>query len=67
MMTEILIGVGASVAVVIGVLWKLWRSAVTRRDEAEGYRDTRKRMDEVEGDVPRIPDDAREWLRKRGK
>ena len=64
---EILLGAGVLIAGVYGAIQKRRADHEKQRaDQAEGYRDTRKRMDEAAGDLPNVPHDAREWLQQRG-
>jgi hypothetical protein len=63
---------GGVVAVLL-ILWTAYRKG--RSDESqkhekealEAYKETTERMNDAQGDIPTLPDDAREWLRERGK
>lgn len=59
---------GAALLALVGVYAAGRRDASQRaaQDAAEAYRETRERIDEINDD-PVLPDDAREWLRQRGK
>jgi len=69
-MLRIKIWLAAAAAVVLALL-STWfggrRSAKTaaKAEELNEYVETRKRIDEIDGD--RSPDDDRDWLRDRGK
>lgn len=41
--------------------------AMSRAEQAEGYTDTRKRMDDADESLGDDPAVARDWLRERGK
>jgi hypothetical protein len=65
-------GALAALVAVLGALWAAYRKGRsdegTTRDNAnlKAHKKTVERMHDADGDVPRIPDDARKWLRERG-
>ena len=66
-MTEILVSLGALIALVLGAWGKGRydaRQDVKKADQAR-QAETKERMDAVVADDK--PDDARDWLRERGK
>ena len=63
---EILLGAGVLIAGAYGAIQKRRADHEKQRaDQAEGYRDTRRQVDKAVGDLPNVPDDAREWLQHR--
>lgn len=66
---DLLGGIGGLVTAVLGlvgaVFAALWSRERGKRKDAEGYRDTRKEIDDAMEGLPRDPDAARDWLRER--
>ena len=62
MMLRLKLWLAAAGAFIVALFAAYWNGKSKARDE--GYADTRKRMDKVDGDTA---DSSREWLRERGE